>query len=93
MDVPARQAYVMAIVEPTERTAAAAYTNTARYAARPIAPVLAGLTLRVGLGAPFFIAGALKTLYDVALYLTFRNVPVGGGRQNDGRGAAEANVG
>jgi predicted MFS family arabinose efflux permease len=93
MDVPARQAYVMAIVEPTERTAAAAYTNTARYAVRPIAPFLAGATLRVGLGAPFFVAGALKTVYDVALYLTFRNVAVEGEGQNDHRGAAEANVG
>ena len=46
MDVPARQAYVMALVEPGERTAAAAYTNTARYLARPLGPVLAGATSR-----------------------------------------------
>src|SRR5207302_873617 len=38
MDVPTRQAYVMALVEPEERTAAAAYTNTVRYIARPVGP-------------------------------------------------------
>ncbi len=42
MDVPARQAYVVAVVQPDERTAAAAYTNSARYAARPVAPIIAG---------------------------------------------------
>jgi predicted MFS family arabinose efflux permease len=76
MDVPTRQAYVMAVVDPSERTAAAAYTNTARYVTRPIAPLIAGATLRSALGAPFFIAGALKSLYDLGLYVLFRNVRV-----------------
>jgi MFS family permease len=74
MDVPTRQAYVMAVVDPSERTAAAAYTNTARYVTRPIAPLIAGATLRGALGAPFFIAGALKSVYDIGLYATFRKV-------------------
>lgn len=74
MDVPTRQAYVVAIVEPSERTAAAAYTNTARYLTRPIAPLLAGVALRAGLGAPFLIAGALKSVYDTGLYALFRNI-------------------
>jgi predicted MFS family arabinose efflux permease len=78
MDVPARQAYVVAVVDPSERTAAAAYTNTARYATRPLAPLLAGATLRGALGAPFFIAGALKSVYDLALYAVFRDVEVAG---------------
>jgi predicted MFS family arabinose efflux permease len=78
MDVPTRQAYVMAVVDASERTAAAAYTNTARYLTRPIAPLIAGATLRGALGAPFFIAGALKSLYDLGLYAVFRNVPVEG---------------
>jgi len=39
MDVPTRQAYVVGVVDPSERTAAAAYTNTARYAVRPLAPL------------------------------------------------------
>jgi len=76
-DVPTRQAYVVAVVDPSERTAAAAYTNTARYATRPIAPVLAGVALRAGTGAPFVIAGALKSVYDIGLYALFRNVDVG----------------
>jgi predicted MFS family arabinose efflux permease len=78
MDVPTRQAYVMGVVDASERTAAAAYTNTARYLTRPIAPLIAGATLRGALGAPFFIAGALKSLYDLGLYAVFRNVPVEG---------------
>ena len=76
MDVPTRQAYLVAVVDPTERTAAAAYTNTARYVTRPVAPLLAGVALRGALGAPFVIAGALKSLYDVGLYAIFRSVPV-----------------
>ena len=46
MDVPTRQAYVVAVVDPSERTAAAAYTNTARYVTRPLGPLLAGVALR-----------------------------------------------
>ena len=53
MDVPTRQAYVMALVDPPERTAAASVTNTARYLVRPIGPLLAGSVQSVGLGAPF----------------------------------------
>jgi MFS family permease len=73
MDVPARQAYVIALVEPGERTAAAAYTNGVRYAVRPFAPLLIGPLVAVGLGAPFVAAGALKSAYDVTLYMLFRN--------------------
>jgi MFS family permease len=72
MDVPARQAYVVALVDPSERTAAAGYTNTARYVTRPFAPVLAGVALHGGLGVPFLVAGALKSVYDVGLYAFFR---------------------
>jgi predicted MFS family arabinose efflux permease len=78
MDVPTRQAYVMGVVDPSERTAAAAYTNTARSLTRPIAPLIASATLRGALGAPFFIAGTLKSLYDAGLYLTFRHVELPG---------------
>jgi predicted MFS family arabinose efflux permease len=76
MDVPIRQAYVVAVVDPSERTAAAAYTNTARYVTRPVAPLLAGVALRAGLGTPFLIAGAIKSVYDIGLYLTFRRVDI-----------------
>jgi predicted MFS family arabinose efflux permease len=77
-DVPTRQAYVMSVVEPGERVAAAAYTNTARYITRPLAPLLAGTALRAGLGVPFVIAGTLKSAYDLGLYMVFRHVPIGG---------------
>jgi MFS family permease len=76
MDVPTRQAYVVAVVHPSERTAAAAYTNTARYLTRPIAPLAAGPLLQFALGAPFLIAGALKAAYDVELYALFRRVEI-----------------
>jgi predicted MFS family arabinose efflux permease len=82
-DVPTRQAYVVAVVDPSERTAAAAYTNTARYLTRPVAPLLAGATLRGALGAPFIIAGAVKSVYDLGLYILFRNVAVEGERTGE----------
>jgi MFS family permease len=77
MDVPARQAYVVTMVDPSERTAAAAFTNTARYVVRPFGAAGAGVLLQtVGFGAPFFVAGSLKVLYDLLLYRTFRSVPL-----------------
>jgi predicted MFS family arabinose efflux permease len=77
MDVPARQAYVVSMVDPQERTAAAAYTNTARYLARPFGAASAGAVMqRVAIGSPFVLAGALKIVYDLALYATFRRVPL-----------------
>jgi hypothetical protein len=68
---------VIAVVTPEERTAAAAYTNSARYAVRPFAPPIAGALLSTTfLGAPFLLAGVLKTGYDLGFYLLFRRVPV-----------------
>ena len=72
MDVPTRQAYVVGVVDPDERTAAAAYTNTARYVVRPFGPLAAAPIMQVSLGAPFLIAGALKSAYDLMLYAAFR---------------------
>jgi len=74
MDVPTRQAYVMALVPPAERTAAAAVTNTARYVTRPVGPALAGLLQPLGLAWPFLLAGAIKSAYDLALWRLFRPV-------------------
>ncbi len=62
------------MVDPSELTAAAAYTNTARYVTRSIAPLAAAVALRVALGAPFLLAGVLKSAYDVGLYVLFRGV-------------------
>jgi MFS family permease len=83
MDVPTRQAYVMALVEPDEQTAAAAYTNTARYLVRPTGPVLAGATASIALGAPFVIAAVIKGAYDGVLWRWFSHIPLA----DDARGA------
>jgi MFS family permease len=77
MDVPARQALVMAVVEPDERTAAAAMTNAARYTVRPIGPLIAGLLQQIALGAPLLFAGVVKAGYDGALWLWARGLPLG----------------
>jgi predicted MFS family arabinose efflux permease len=76
MDVPARQAYVIAMVDPRERTAAVAYTNTARYVTRPLGPALAGALQHIALGVPFVLAGAIKSAYDLTLWSWFRRIPV-----------------
>jgi predicted MFS family arabinose efflux permease len=93
-DVPTRQAYVVAVVDPSERTAAAAYTNAARYLTRPLAPLLAGAALRGGLGVPFLIAGLLKSAYDIGLYALFRHVLIsdtaGRDAQHSRRGASRS---
>lgn len=75
MDVPARQAYVVGVVGPAERTAAASYTNTARYVVRPGGSLLGGyVTQTVSLASPFVISGALKIVYDLVLLATFKKV-------------------
>jgi MFS family permease len=74
MDVPARQAFIVALVDPDERVAAAAFTNTARYVSRPIGPAVAGALMQTATGAPFFIAGGVKVLYDLLIYAAFRRV-------------------
>jgi MFS family permease len=75
MDVPTRQSYSMAVVEPDERTATAGITNVARAAASAISPVLAGFAFSVAaLGVPFFLAGGLKIVYDLLVFATFRGI-------------------
>jgi predicted MFS family arabinose efflux permease len=75
MDVPTRQSYAMAIVDPDERTATAGITNVARSVATAISPPIAGYAFSVAaLGAPFLIAGGLKIVYDVLIWRTFRRV-------------------
>ncbi len=75
MDVPTRQAYVMAIVEDREREAAAAATNLARTVAQAVTPALTGWVMQaVTLSAPFVLGGGLKIIYDLLLYRTFKDV-------------------
>jgi predicted MFS family arabinose efflux permease len=77
MDVPTRQALVMTVVTPEERTMAAAVTNAARYTVRPIGPLVAGLVQQLALGAPLLMAGAVKGGYDVALWRWARREGIG----------------
>lgn len=76
MDVPTRQSYVMAVVAPDERSAAAGITNVARTVGVSLSPVFSGIFLSnpALLGAPFVISGGLKIIYDLALYFNFRSV-------------------
>jgi MFS family permease len=76
MDVPARQAYVMAVVPPEERAAAASVTNVPRSLAAALPPLFAGAMLtRSAIGWPLVCGGLLKALYDVLLLVQFRAVP------------------
>ena len=75
MDVPTRQSYVMAIVRPEDRAAVAALTNIPRTVAQGLSPGLASyLMASAQWGLPFFIGGGVKMAYDVAIYMTFRDV-------------------
>ena len=74
MDVPTRQALVMTVVSPAERTAAAAYTNAARYSVRPVGPLVAGAAQQIALGAPLLLAGLIKGSYDLLLWRWARHV-------------------
>jgi MFS family permease len=76
MDVPTRQSYTIALVDPEERSAAAGVTNIARTVGASLAPVIAGplLASRILLNAPFFIAGGLKIFYDLLIYRGFQSV-------------------
>ena len=73
MDVPTRQSYLMAVVGPEERSAAAGIAGVARSTGAAVSPLLAGLLFaRPSLmNVPFFLAGALKIIYDVWLYKEF----------------------
>lgn len=75
MDVPPRSSYVMAVVSPEERAAAASVTSVPRSMAAAIGPVLAGYLLGVSpFGWPLVIAGGLKITYDFLLLSMFHKV-------------------
>ncbi|HEX6655477.1 MAG TPA: MFS transporter [Candidatus Limnocylindria bacterium] len=76
MDVPARQSYTMAVVDPDERTATAGVTSLARSVGQVLGPALAGaLLVPLGVGAPLIAGGLLKTTYDLSLFAFFRSRP------------------
>ena len=73
MDVPTRSAFVMSIVTPGERTAAASFTAAPRSLAAAASPALGGALFAAGwLAAPLLLCGALKIIYDLALWRAFR---------------------
>ncbi len=76
MDVPTRQSYIMAVVSPEERSAAAGVTGVARTIGAALAPVLAGpmLANTAWLSVPFFLCGGLKIVYDLLIYRNFRKL-------------------
>jgi MFS family permease len=75
MDVPTRQSYVMAVVTPDERSAAAGVTGIARTIGASLAPALVGV---LGVSSlAFFLAGGLKIVYDLVLYRSFVSLEPG----------------
>jgi MFS family permease len=74
MDVPTRSSYVMAVVTPQERAAAASFTSVPRSLASAVSPALAGALFAASFRAwPLVICGGLKILYDVLLLVQFRH--------------------
>lgn len=75
MDVPARSSYVMAVVSPAERPAAASLAAVPRSLASAVSPAFAGYLLTLSsFGWPLVVCGALKIVYDLALLGMFRKV-------------------
>ncbi|HUK88146.1 MAG TPA: MFS transporter [Terriglobales bacterium] len=75
MDVPTRQSYVMAVVEPQERTYASGITNLTRNLAWAVGSSFAGVVMQyLALAAPLVLGGSMKILYDGLLYRAFRHL-------------------
>jgi MFS family permease len=76
MDVPTRQSYTMAVVDPDERSAASGVTGIARSVGASLSPVLTGIFLGIPalFSFPFFLCGGLKIVYDLLLYREFQTV-------------------
>ena len=75
MDVPTRTSYVMAVVTPAERTAAASVIAVPRSLASAISPAISGALLSTAFaGLPLVICGVLKIVYDLSLLFSFRHI-------------------
>lgn len=75
MDVPTRQSYLMAVVDPEERAGAAGITNVVRILAQSPSPAIAGFLMQsVAVGAPLLLAGPIKIAYDLALWRSFKDL-------------------
>jgi len=88
MDVPTRQSYLMAVVDPGERSAAAGLAGVARTTGAAVSPLFSGILLGhpLLLNAPFYLAGSLKIVYDLLLYRGFLGLrpPEEAGSQGSG---------
>jgi MFS family permease len=76
MDVPTRQSYVIAVVDPDERSAAAGVTGVARTTGAALSPSISSVLLASSgyAAVPFYLAGGFKILYDLLIYRAFRSV-------------------
>ncbi len=75
MDVPTRTSYVLAVVTPAERPAAASFTAVPRSLAASISPAISGALLATSFaGMPLVISGVLKSIYDLTLLFSFRHL-------------------
>jgi len=75
MDVPTRQSYVMAVVRPEERTFASGMTQLVRTGAWAVAPAFAGAMMEgVSMATPLVAGAAMKIVYDVLLWVSFRKL-------------------
>lgn len=85
MDVPTRTSYVMAVVTPEERPAAASVTAVPRSLASAVSPTLAGALLSTAFaGLPLVVCGTLKIVYDISLLMSFHDVKPPEERGGDG---------
>jgi MFS family permease len=75
MDVPTRTSYVLAVVTQAERPAAASFTAVPRSLASAISPAISGALLATSFaGMPLVISGVLKSIYDLMLLVSFRDI-------------------
>lgn len=75
MDVPTRQSYILAVVQPQERAFASGITTLTRNVAYAVAPGAAGILMRVfSTASPLFAGAGIKIVYDLALYFSFRKL-------------------
>jgi len=75
MDVPTRQSYILAVVQPEERSYASGITTLTRNVAYAVSPALAGTAMtQVALASPLFLGAGIKIAYDLLLYFSFRRI-------------------
>jgi MFS family permease len=75
MDVPTRASYVMAVVAPEERPAAASLTAVPKTFAWAAGSMISGYLLTLStFGWPLVIGGVIKGVYDILLLIKFHKV-------------------